>query len=626
MRHRAPGKAIVTLAIGSSIAIGASLLTAATPASAAQNSAAVYTVVQEGLTEADGAALAKAYGIENALRDNGVFGYVDTSFAQAPLVVVGQGRDESGRATVSQALDDAALAALKPITDADAVGRAGRLIKLASRSPDLKASTSVSHTTLTLTDTTDRVTAVHPLDTAVSVSLSLNGLPVTGQGAKLRITFTPDGRVSQLAYALRTVERAGTVSIISPAEAATSCAALYPAGTRQRTPSLGYQFPALGANDANGEGPVSSIFPQYTCNPIAESGTLAHRLLPAVAGSAPAGTLVADRSGNAVKAQVNAFGGTAPYTYRWSSSSSTLLGDAHSAGVVYHRSPRENVGDESVTVEITDANGLAATATVELNQDGSVSAGTTPGGGGFGELSVGPDDVGIEQTVDEWQCAQDSATGFKNVMASHGVGTQFDWRGVNAFEWDFKDPSLGGGDSTYVDDVDAVWYTGHGWSGGFTFKTNVTDTSIVPADARWGNRDLEWLQLESCQVLADTDALDDVEDYFSRWVPAFAGLHILNGFHTNAYCVEGGTGGTFAEYLFPYSSRWWPSRPALRVESAWASMAIDKEPVGVVYRSMGLIGPAAATNFGDYFWGQGPTGPDIDPSSSVGRWSVTGTV
>ena len=43
-------------------------------------------------------------------------------------------------------------------------------------------------------------------------------------------------------------------------------------------------------------------------------------------------------------------------------------------------------------------------------------------------------------------------------------------------------------------------------------------------------------------------------DYFSRWGGTINGLHMLNGFHTNAHCVGGGTGGRFADYLFPYSS------------------------------------------------------------------------
>jgi hypothetical protein len=55
-------------------------------------------------------------------------------------------------------------------------------------------------------------------------------------------------------------------------------------------------------------------------------------------------------------------------------------------------------------------------------------------------------------------------------------------------------------------------------------------------------------------------------------------------------------------------------------------MAIDREPTGVVYRSMGNAASGWVTNIGDYFWGQGPTGPDIRVSNRIGMWSITGTV
>jgi hypothetical protein len=325
----------------------------------------------------------------------------------------------------------------------------------------------------------------------------------------------------------------------------------------------------------------------------------------------------ASRSGGEILAEADASGGTGPYTFRWSSSTTTLDGNDGTA-IAYQRNPRGKTSGEVVTLEVTDVNGLSTTASVSLPNDGSASAESVPGGGGFGKLAIGPTDVGIEQTVDEWQCAQDSAIGFKAQMAARGVPTAFDWRGWAAFEKDFKDVSKGGWDTTYVDNVDAQWYTGHGWPGGFTFKSSVDDTSIVPSDALWGNWDLEWMQLESCQVLADTSG---THDYFSRWGGTIDGLHMLNGFHTNAYCINGGTGGTFADYLFP---AWWHGPRTVR--NAWAQMAIDREPSGVVYRSMGNLGSGSVSNIGDYFWGQGPTGPDIRLSNRIGMWSITGTV
>jgi hypothetical protein len=595
------------LTLSALLATGALALTA--QSAAAAETAPVFHVKQEGLTSDEGARLAEAFGISNALREDGAFSYVGESFGQVPLRQIATGKDESGRPTASQALDRRALAALQPISAAEATERAAKLLDLADLSPDLRAESNVSHTKLMLADAAGKPTSETALDTAVSFRFELGGLPVSGQGAKLRITFAPDGSVTQLSDTLRKLDRGEDVPIISPDDAQKACEALYEPDVRQGEPTLGYLLPALGA--------VQDIYPIYTCNPSTEQGTQAHRLLPAVQDAAPKAVVKASRSGDKVFATAVASGGAEPYSFDWSSSTTTL-DETRGTEIAYERRPRGKVAGEVVTLEVTDANGLSSTASVSLPDDGDASAESVPGGGGFGTLAIGPTDVGIEQTVDEWQCAQDSAIGFKNVMASHGISTAFDWRGWAAFEKDFKDVTKGGWDTTYVDNVDAQWYTGHGSPSSFTFKSSVDDKWVTPSDAKWGDWDLEWLQLESCQVLADTSG---THDYFSRWGGTMDGLHILNGFHTNAHCINGGTGGRFAEYLF---GAWY--RGPLTVRQAWAQMAIDKEPSGDVYRSMGNIGPSWVTNIGDYFWGQGPTGPDIRLSNRIGMWAISGTV
>jgi hypothetical protein len=611
------------MALGSVAVLGGALLVGGT-ATAASGTAPVFSVAQEGLTVDQGAALAGTFSIPNALETTGAFNYVDpVKFNQVPQKTVGKGTDESRRPTTSQALDVAALDGIKPPSDDLALSRANALLRQAGLSQDFVANPTVSHNVLQLSDAAGKPTRSVPLDTVVSYGLTLAGLPVTGQGAKLRLTVAPDGTVSQLSDNLRKLNRAGDAPILSVEDATRACANLYGSGVEQQTPTLGYQLPNLTANTANGKGTVTSIFPQYTCNPVAQDTSLAHRLVPAVPGSAPAGQVKAERDGESILATVNVSGGTAPYTYSWSSSSTELDSvDRTKPDLTYARSPRDK-GDtaEQLTVEVTDANGLAATATVDLDTDGPADAVTVPGGGGYGAMAIGPVDVGIEQTVD-WSCADAGADGFRNGMTAHGVPIPFDWRHANAWESDFKDPSRGGHDDLYVDNVDAAWYTGHGNSSGFTFQGFNDDQWITPADAFWGNGDLEWLQLESCQVLQDTNG---TWDYFGRWGPTMQGLHILNGFDTSAYCV-GTTGGAFASYLFPVKFLWWTLRPAYRVQAAWAAMALATEPSGVKYRSMGVIGAGGVTNIGDYFWNQGPTGPDLYWSSGIGGWSISGVV
>ena len=132
---------------------GALLLTALPgPAHAAELTAPVYHVTQEGLSADQGAKLADTFGIPNLLQEDGGFTYTSDAFAKVPLRDVAKGKDESGRPTLSQAVDTRALAALKPLPESAALDRAAKLVDIAELSPGLTARPTVSHTTLTLSD------------------------------------------------------------------------------------------------------------------------------------------------------------------------------------------------------------------------------------------------------------------------------------------------------------------------------------------------------------------------------------------------------------------------------------------------------------------------------------------
>lgn len=572
--------------------------------------------------QGQGASVGQTFGIPNALAANGAFTFADSvKFEQVPQTVIGSGTDKQGRPTTSQALNLSALQAIVPVAPAPAIASANRLLAVTPLGSDFTATPTVTNDMLTLSATSTSPARQYPLDTVVSYQLTLGGLPLTGTGSRIRVTLAPDGTVSQLSDSQRTLVRGPQAAIIPVAQATAECAALYGTDVQQSTPTLNYEFPPLTATQANGHGTVQSIYPQYTCNPIGPQGPEAGRLVPAVAGSGPTASVTATRSGDSVTASLSGIaGGTAPYTYQWSSSTAVLSDSQNGApSVSYTRAARTGITSETVAVQITDVNGLAATVGVTLPGSGTASAPALPGGGGLERFAT----VGIEQTVSEWQCAQDSANGFNKVMAAHGNGVTFDWRGLNAWEDDFHSTALGGNDNNWIDNVDDTWYTGHGWPGGFTFKGNNNAKQITPPVINWGDKRVDWIELESCQVLRDTTG---TFDYFPRWGPTMDGLHVLNGFHTNAFCINGGTGGTFASYLFPLNFLWWQLRPAFTVQKSWAAMAVDLEPAGVVYRSMGPINAAGATDIGDYFWGQGPVGPDIFKNATAGYWSISGTV
>jgi hypothetical protein len=213
----------------------------------------IYNVTQEGMTSDQGAKLADAFGIPNSVQSDGAFAYTAKNFDAVPQRAVAEGKDESGSPTTSLALDTTALAKLTPVPDDVALKSASRLADLAGLNPDMEATPSVSNTKLTLSDRAGRATADYALDTTVSYRLTLNGLPVTGQGARLRVAYNSAGDVVQLSDAMRSLERGKDVPVITPDAAAKSCAALYGPGVRQATPTLGYLMPALGA--------VKTIYP-----------------------------------------------------------------------------------------------------------------------------------------------------------------------------------------------------------------------------------------------------------------------------------------------------------------------------------------------------------------------------
>ena len=86
--------------------------------------------------------------------------------------------------------------------------------------------------------------------------------------------------------------------------------------------------------------------------------------------------------------------------------------------------------------------------------------------------------------------------------------------------------------------MDLAFYVGHGSPGSFTFNGLHDDYWLTYQDARlaWGDRDVEWVGLLSCSVLADSHRND--------WAWTMDGLHLLMGFKTAASAGYPGFGNT----------------------------------------------------------------------------------
>ena len=126
----------------------------------------------------------------------------------------------------------------------------------------------------------------------------------------------------------------------------------------------------------------------------------------------------------------------------------------------------------------------------------------------------------------------DDAEGLRNQLGSCGWIKGFDYGNGMAWEEDFKGQTKPGGGTEYmyVDTVDLAYFSGHGGSGGFIFGEggrNHDDAYLTYSDCRleWGDKDMEWIAISSCQALADAHRED--------WSWCMDGLHLIMGFVTN---------------------------------------------------------------------------------------------
>lgn len=134
---------------------------------------------------------------------------------------------------------------------------------------------------------------------------------------------------------------------------------------------------------------------------------------------------------------------------------------------------------------------------------------------------------------DNLQWSDDDAEGFYNVLVNKGFTGKFHYGDSLAWERDFEKESVGGTDYYYADNVDFVYFSGHGDPSAFFFGKNYDGDDqytyqVHYTEADWGDKDLEWIFITACKVL---------EQYPTEWNPAFHSpktLHGMTGFHTGA--------------------------------------------------------------------------------------------
>ena len=186
------------------------------------------------------------------------------------------------------------------------------------------------------------------------------------------------------------------------------------------------------------------------------------------------------------------------------------------------------------------------------------------------------------------------AEGFYNTLSAT---RRFAWGDDLAWDQDSEQRNVGspsaGTDETWADNVDMVFFSGHGSPSSFLFGVSTTDDARArPTDIHWGDRDLEWIVLDACNVLEESGV-------FSRWGwPVFNGLHHILGFHTTT-SDEPDRGRILAQYLNADNT----------VRQAWIKACQDTESSGTQWAY--LRADAAGTDtYNDHWWGKGSVSAD----------------
>ena len=229
-------------------------------------------------------------------------------------------------------------------------------------------------------------------------------------------------------------------------------------------------------------------------------------------------------------------------------------------------------------------------------------------------VDFGVEYVGVVQGLPN---AKGNAHGFAGAMRAGGVAQEFIYGNTLAWERDFKDPSYGGADQQYADNVDLTYYYGHGNPDGFTFEGPYDDGFLHRTEAKWGNRDAEWLIIEACSVLALNSG---GKGFAQRWGSAFDGLHQILSYENTVYDVPG-RGHILAKKLLGKKIAWFTLKPR-KVRQSWVETATWVQPTKVNWAVMGPVKDGEFANYNDYFHGRGKVSADIRGANVF--WHISG--
>lgn len=533
-------------------------------------------------------------------------------FQEVPTQVLEQGgADENKLPVVTEGFLFDQIKTIAVLDDATALLLARDALGQSKLTPPAPYQTTaqLDHSMFEAVDSKGGELATQPLDTQVHYPLQLGGIPVVGPGARINLVFNGEKAATRVTYALRQVTESDTLPILGGSEAEAMAMEAYQ-GTAGGKAEVKLSSRLVYFAPTTDQTSVQTILPYYEFGGTLmvsggkQSVPLRRTLLPAIRDPRflPTVGISAQQDGNALTAQSVVSGGVSPYSYQWSSSTGSLT-PTNTPSVSYLVSAgKESPVLETLTLNVTDANGVTASASQTFTMDVKVPTFALQGARQSGGLySAGTEWVGTSMGLGG---SAANANGFlvrfllDNLFNGGSTVPRFNWGDYNAWERDFRDPVFGGDDGNWVDSVDVVFYTGHANDNGWSFPGTHDDDFLNYTEARYGNNyNLEWLVIAACGPLQAGSAGNL---WYQRWGPAFRGLHLLCGYQTvtSDNTVEG---TKWADYMV----RGWT------VRQAWMQTGIEVQGASERVAVMGVIGPSGSSNWNDHYWGKGTTGPDI---------------
>ena len=660
----------------------------------------VYEVTGTGIDEGQARRLAEALGIsaEKLVLRDGEASFVDpATYLAVPTVNITDPEIVAARRDATEnhypeipievsAIDHAALGRLSPPSPEDVLQRTADVLESAGLAPE-HATPVAGHTVFKTVSVgehpADRMTN---LDTHVTHRFTLDGYLLVGPGAQVQVSYGPDGNVTRLLYAVRSLQKGPSVQIITADEMRGRFARYLPDDAEISLRVVYWAPPLRGGLCASPRWRPSTIIPWYAVT-IARRAvdqrtrtqqTITSRvhLVPAtddprfvpsvtVAAAAPDGTRV--------EAHARATGGAPPYTYLWAGSNQEVSASAVDS-VSYVPRVRDYRGvlaaqtmerTENLSVTVIDANG------VRVQAGDSVHVTAQPASPSHNSITYGcesPNDPGPSPTDGSYAPER---VAWQQAMGAPGQGggsQRFCWLADDSWPGDYIEPVTPGslepspwinGDADYsnwgINTTNIMLYNGDGSPWGFAemypgatlaeynnsggaslFTPGPGDVQIgsqsytVSYNGAWGapheGDSLQWLAMYACEILDDDGSNPPP---WQRWGPAFNGLHSMLGFYSNASDAGVGFMTDFPYLILGLNLGFIVISPQTIVQgwlnSAMANNMGTPAAMGPVFNLEYEGQMVSICDYFDYYWGKGPVGPTIPQSLINGWWYIQGT-